>query len=830
MQALKLAFRTLLRTPFVTGIAIVSLALGIGANAGIYSVFNQMLLRPLPVNDPGALYNISLPGPKEGSNNCSMAGSCDVLFSNPMYRDLEKSQKSFTGIAAHTQFGANFAFGDRTSDGSGSMVSGSYFPVLGLKPAIGRLLNPADDGAPGGSYVAVLSYAFWQAQMGCDPGVLNQRITINGKPWTIVGVAPDGFEGTTIGQQAKVFVPIAMREQINPVLTGLSSRRNYWAYVFGRLKSGVTVEAAERELTAIAQPILRDVESPALPNLSESTRKQFLSKKIVLEDGSQGQSLLRKQAQRPLYMLFGVSAIVLLIACANIANLLLVRGANRSMEMSVRLALGASRRQLLAQLLTESLLLAAIGGIASLLVARWTLGSIASMLPVQTASSFNFELQPSVLAFAAVLAIGTGFLFGMFPALHSTRSDLVTSIRANAGQISGARAAARFRSSLVTVQIALSMALLTSAGLFLKSITNVNNVNLGADIENVVTFLITPQRSGYTPERAGLFFKQVEDEMRRMPGVTAVTSARVGFLSGNNSGTGVNVQGFKYDSDTDRGANYNEVGAGYFGAMKTRMIAGRDFAESDAQGGSRVVIVNEAFVKKFNLGHDAVGKYMSTGDSDSLTHQIIGVAQNSTYADTKEEIPPVFYTPWGQGPTRLGMNFYVRTTLPMDQTLRAIPQAIKRLDSSLPVRIKTLPQQMRDNIYIDLMISKLSATFALLATLLAGVGLYGVLAYTVAQRTREIGVRMALGADSKRVKVMVLKQVGRMMIVGGVVGLAGAVGLGQAAASMLYGLKGNDPVVFVAATGVLIAVAVLAGYLPARRASRVHPMQALRYE
>lgn len=831
MRHIKLAFRTLFRTPFVTVIAILSLALGIGANAAIYSLFDQILLRSLPVRDPSALVNLSAPGPKPGSQSCSNAGNCEVVFSYPMFRDLERAQKSFTGIAGHVNFGANLAVRQQPMTGEGMLVSGSYFPVLGLQPALGRLLTPADDDKIGGNFVAVLSYAFWQSRLGGDPKVLNEQILINGKSMTIVGVAPEGFEGTTLGVQPKVFVPLSMRTEMSSYFRGFENRQSYWVYLFARLKPGVSIEQATVAINALYQPIINDVEASLQKGMSDQTMTKFRAKKILVEPGKQGQSSMHTQAKTPLFMLFCVTGIVLLIACANIANLLLARGANRAMEMSVRLALGASRRQLLAQLLTESVLLASLGGVASLIVAKWTLDGIASMLPPDVTSTLQFHLQPPVVLFAAALSIVTGLVFGMFPALHSTRNDLVTSIRANAGQISGARTAARFRATLVTVQISLSMALLICAGLFIKSLMNVSSVDLGLEVDNIVTFSISPGLNGYPAERSRILFQRVEEELAALPGVIGVTSARIPLLGGSNWGNDVHVQGFAEGPDIDNNARFNEVGPGYFRTIGEPLVAGKEFTTSDVMGAAPVAIVNETFAKKFGLGRDAVGKFMSNRGRDSLNIQIIGVARDAKYSDVKDTIPPLFFLPWQQEAQLGDMNFYVRTTLPMSQIVKAIPGVIKKLDPALPVEgVKTMPQQIRENVFLDRMISTLSAAFALLATVLAGIGLYGVLAYTVAQRTREIGVRMALGADSMRVRQMVLRQVGGMMVIGGIVGIAGAVGLGRAATSLLYNLKGYDPIVFASAVAVLAAVALLAAYVPARRASQVDPMQALRYE
>jgi len=830
MRDLKLALRTLFKTPFVTVIAVLSLALGIGANAAIYSLFNEMLLQPLPVSHPEQLVNFAGPGPQNGQNSCNSAGQCDEVFSYPMFRDLERAKTSFSGIAGHFLFGVNVAMPGQTAiNGRGLFVSGSYFPVLGLRAALGRLFTPNDDQTLGGHYVTVLSYAYWRSQLGGDRSVLDKQIVVNGSPMTVIGVAPEGFDGTTLGERPYLFVPISMRGVMNKGWTGFENRRSYWVYLFGRLKPGATIEQANASINTVYGHLVNDVEVPLQTGVSAKTLAQFKAKKILLSDGRKGQSNLIKNSRTPLIMLLTITGIVLLIACANIANLLLARAANRTMEMAVRLSLGATRRQLIRQLLTESVLLAVLGGATSVVVAHWTLNGITAMLPAQAVTGMDFKLSTAALWFTAIISLATGLLFGIVPALQSTRPDLVTELRNNSGKLAGGRGAARFRTGLVTAQIALSMALLIAAGLFIESLRNISRVDLGINIDNVTTFGISPGRSAYDSTRIAALYGRVEEEIAALPGVSGVTSASVPLVGNSNWGQRVSVEGFVKDLDTDDGSRFNVVGPNYFHVLGVPLVAGRDFTISDNNGAVKVAIVNEAFAKKFKLGQNVVGKHMSVGN-DSLNIAIIGLAKNSKYSEVKGEIPPVFMQPYRQ--VNLGqMYFYIRSALPPDQMLRAIPTVMKKLDPNLPVeQLKTLPQQVRDNVSFDRMISVLSASFAILATLLAAVGLYGVLAYSVAQRTREIGVRMALGASSGSVGGMVLRQVGLMTLIGGVIGIGGALALGRGAQSLLYELKGWDPFVIAVAAVLLTLVALGAGLAPALRASRVDPMQALRYE
>jgi predicted permease len=831
MRDIRFAFRMLLKTPFVTTVAVLSLALGIGANAAIYSLFDQILLRPLPVSAPRELVKLSMPGPIQGNDSCNQSGGCDVIFSYPMFRDLEREQKVLAGIAGFRLFGVSMAIGDEPSTGQAMWVTGGYFPTLGLRPALGRLLGPSDNEPGANNMVAVIDHRLWRDRFGSRPDVLGQSLRANGRSFTIVGVAPEGFEGTTLGARPVMYVPMQSRIWVG-TYDGLSNRRDYWVYVFGRLKSGVPMETAKAGLDGVIRPILANVEAPLQQEMSAATMARFKGKQMIVEDGSRGQSSMQREARTPLLMLLAITGVVLLIACANIANLLLARGAARATEMGVRLALGASRRRLMTQLLVESVVLALLGGIASIVVASWTLNGIAALLPPEASSTLHFTIQWPVILFAGGLALATGLLFGLFPALHSTRSDLISTIRAGAGQIAGGKTAARFRSALAIAQIALSTALLVSTGLFIKSLVNVTRVDLGIKIDNVATFSITPLRVGYDSLRSKALYARIEQELAAQPGVTGVTSSMVPLLSGDSWGNNVRVQGFACLPDVDCNSRYNAIGANYFTMMGVSLRGGRDILPSDQYGAARVAIVNQAFADKFGLGTDAVGKFMGRGGvGDSLNIQIVGTVPNIKYSDVKREAQPVFYAPWMQQGVVGQMYFYARSTLPPEQLLPSITALMKNIDRTLPVEdLKTMPQQMRENVFLDRMISILSAAFALLATLLAAVGLYGVLAYSVSQRTREIGVRMALGANRAIVQRMVLRQVGVMIAIGASIGAVVALGLGRAAQSMLYGMEGHDPFVFALAVALLAAVAFAAGWQPAQRASRTEPMRALRYD
>jgi predicted permease len=832
MANLKLAIRVLLKSPVVSAVAIVSLALGIGANAAIFSLTNQILLRPLPVPAPETLVNLEAPGPKPGSTSCNQAGGCDEVFSYAMFRDLEREQTALEGLAAHRTFGLAVSRGTQTFNGQGAMVSGSYFPLLGLAPARGALFGREVDQTVGGHPVVVLGHEFWALRLGADPSVVGGTMLVNGTPMTVAGIAPEGFEGTTLGVRPMVYVPLTMRAAVESFAGDgqFDDRRAYWLYVFGRLRPGGTLEAARAQMEPLYRAILQDVEAPLQEEISAQTLEQFVARPLPVVDGRRGQSGMDENAGTPLWLLFGVTGVVVLIACANIANLLLARAAGRTQEMAVRLSVGAHPRHLLTQLLTESCVLALAGGVAALAVARLTLTGVASLLPPIVRDVLRPELDPTAVALTLGLALVTGLVFGLVPALQSTRRGVVTALKDQAGQPAGARGAARFRTGLVVAQVALSTALLAVAGLFVQSLANIGRTDLGIVTEDVVTFRLSPALIGYDDPRARDLFRRTEEALGAQPGVTSTTAAMVPVLGGSNWGTSIMVEGFEAGPDTDRNTRFNFVSTGFFETLGVPLLAGRAFADTDADGAPLVAVVNETFAEKFGLGRDVVGRRLGQGGLDTeLDIEIVGVVPDFAYSEVKDPVPPMLYRPYRQADNLGTLVFYARTATAPDVLLRAAPALVAQLDATLPVEdLKTLPQQVRENVFLDRLLSLLSAAFAALATILAAVGLYGVLAYTVAQRTREFGLRMALGADAGRVRALVLSHVGRIAGVGAVAGLLGAVWLGRVAESLLFEMEGLQPLVLLAAVAGLALVALAAGYVPAWRASRIDPMVALR--
>jgi predicted permease len=829
MASLRIVLRGLLRTPLFTAIAIVSLALGIGANTAIFSLLDQVMLRTLPVKNPQELVYLYNPGPTQGSNSSDESGG--PSFSYPAFRQMQKQQTPFVGLGAARGQQVSLAYKNGSSHGSARLVSGNYFGLLGVRPAIGRLFTEDDDRTPGGHPLAILGYSYWVSSFGGDVGVLNQSINVNGYPMTIVGVAQKGFASEKLGEPPEIYVPVCMKKEVTPDWNGLSDRKNYWISLFGRLKPGMTLKRAEVAINvAYRGQLLQDIELLRHPR--PDMLAKFKAKKVILKEGQYGRGGLRDQGKQPLLLLIGITALVLLIACANVANLQLARGAARTREVAVRLAMGASRMQLVRQLLTESCLLAIAGGALGLVGAHWTLrGILASLPPSRGLQGFLSDtLDGRVLLFSFALSVATGVVFGLYPALQSSKADLVSSLKSQAGQASPTASANVFRKTLVTAQMAISLLLLISAGLFGKTLVNLSSVDLGIRADHLVTFSLMPRLNKYTDQATASFHEQLTDRLAAIPGVTLVSSAMVPAIAGSSWSSNITVEGYTPTSDAGADSDLNHIGAGYFRTMGMPLIGGREFTRADNLAAPKVAIVNQAFVRQFLPNQNPIGRHMAQGDGKP-NMEIVGVVKNAKYADLKEPPPAVYFTPLQQNARWDLVNFYVRTALDPDHTAPEVRRAVASLDPNLPIReLKTMEAQIEENLFVERILSTLTSAFAGLATLLAAIGLYGVLAYNVARRTREIGIRMALGAEPAHVRGLVVREVALMLLAGTVAGVGAAAATGKFVQSYLFSMKPLDAVVYAGAAGLLWVIALAAAYVPVRRATSVDPMVALRYE
>ena len=835
LQDIRYAARALLRRPLVASVAVLSLALGIGVNSAIFSVFDRLILRRLPVRDAGEIVVLASPGPRPGSNSSNDSGDADTIFSYPLFRDLERVQNVFTGIAAQRNFAANLSHRGQTQRADGVLVSGGYFPTLGLTPAIGRLFTLEDDRTPGGHDVVVLTYDYWATQFGRDPGVLNDTLVINGVPMTIVGVAPDGFRGTTTMQRPQVFVPLTMSARVRPGWEGIARRNDHWLYVFGRLKPGLGREQAQGLLNVPFTGLIRDVEYPALRSGigSDRARAAFQARQIFLRDGARGQNSERGQGEiRSIFtLLFAVTGFVLLIACANVANLLLARANDRATEITVRLSLGASVTRLVRLLLAEACLLGLAGAVAAVAVAYITLRALVTMLPIDDRDLLAIGINGPALLFTTGLGLATGVLFGLFPAAHAIRTSLATGFAARSGRASESRAASRFRASLAAAQIALATALLAQSGLLIVSLVNISRADLGIDRNGLVAFRLAPRLNGYTPERTLAFFDRLEDDLRALPGVMSATSSTHPLLADSDSTANVTVEGFQAGPDADTNVSVASVSTDYFRTVGIPLLAGREFTRSDVTGRQKVAIVNEAFVRKFNLGSRALGAHLGRGAGNKpLDMEIVGVVRDAKYSKIKSDIPAQLFQPYRQDQFG-GLSVYVKTGSDTRALLAAAPGVVRGIDPNLPVeRLQTMDDQVWENTTQDRILTTMSSAFAGIATVLAAIGLYGMLAYMVTSRVRELGIRMAFGATGRDVRRLVFGHVGRITLIGSIIGVGAALGLGRLGEAFLFRLEGFNLPIIAAASAAVIGVAVLAGVLPARRASSVNPVEALRAE
>ncbi|HYO79845.1 MAG TPA: ABC transporter permease [Bryobacteraceae bacterium] len=852
------ALRSFLKTPIFSVVVIFSLALGIGANTAIFTLMDQVLLRALPVKNPEQLVQVYARGPHYGSN----WGSNSMSY--PMYKDFQDRNQVFNGTFGRFATSSSLAHGGGTERVAAELVTGNYFEVLGVQPSAGRLITPEDDRLPGAGTVVVLNHDYWQSRFGGKTDIVGQTVRVNNHPMTVIGVTQPGFHGIDLGYNPQILVPITMKREMTPGFNALDDRRTRWLQVFARLKPGVTPDTARASLQPLYKAMIREeVQHEAFRNATPFTRAQFLSSWMEVLPGAQGRPQFRERFGRPLVILMGIVAFVLLIACANVANLMLARATARQKEIAVRLAVGATRRRIIAQLLTESVLLSLIGGVAGMLLAVWLNTWLLNVMPARE-STLPVSALPDlrIFAFTFLVSLVTGVFFGLAPAIQSTRPDVAGTLKDQAGSVTST-SAITIRKGLVVAQVTLSLLLLIGSGLFLGSLHNLKTLDPGFRTSRLVSFAVNPTLSGYDRPKTRQFYKNLEGSLAALPGVQSVGLARNRILDGDRSSSTVTLEGYRARDGEDMEPWVNVISPGFFSTMGIPMLAGREFrpgderpmlpqafidsldpnrtadrdrfraAEAQLGGAPKCAIVNERFAKHyFGSPASAVGRRFGFGGNPGTPTdiEIVGVAKDSMYSTLRENIPRQVFTPSVQNSAG-GMNVYVRTSLEPDQVFASIRSAVRQMDSALPVYdLRTMDEQINRALVNERMVATLSAVFGIVATLLATIGLYGVMSFTVSRKTREIGIRMALGAGGGHVVWMIMREVLLLVGVGVLFGVPMSMLLTGYIEGQLFGLRANDPLILVTASVALICVALAAGYVPAMRASRVNPVRTLRYE
>jgi predicted permease len=835
LSDLRYACRGLRRSPLFAIVAILSLALGIGANTAIFSLIDQILLRHLPVAAPDQLVMLYQRANNMGSNMGTR------MNSYPLYQDLQQKAEPLSEVLCRRLVSASLTFDSETERVEAEMVSGNYFSLLGVKPAIGRVFNSReDDQIYRGHPTVVLSYGYWASRFARDPGVVGKKIRVNDYPMTIVGVSAEGFAGLDPTQAPQIRVPILMKDIMMPDFAWLhmDDRRARWVQVFGRLKPGYTVASAQAPLQGLFTQIRAfEMTLPGARDWSQYSRQEFMKGRLLAAGAAIGYSPLRSDFSTALVVLMIMVGLVLLIACANVANLLIARGFMRQKEIAVRLSLGASRGRLVRQLLVESLVLSGAGGVLGLGIAFALTRGLLALVPQQGQPLLITAYpDPRILSFALGLTFVTGIVFGLLPALRASRPDPWTTLKDTMGSIAGDRGSLFLRKGLVTAQVALSFLLLFGAGLFVRSLQNLKTTDTGVALENLVMFQLAPALSGYDNERATIFYRNLRDRLRAAPGVQSAAVATVPILAGDEWDSSMAVEGHQAKDGEDMQAFMNAVSPGYFETMKTPLLEGRDFRDGDAKeigpanNEPGVAIVNRRFAEHFFPGRSAVGKHIGFGGGPSakLSIEIIAVVADSLYEGPREGVHRQVFVPnWGKN----SAVFYVRTLTPSAASYSMVRNEVRQLDAAIPVySMKTVEGQLDETLLTDRLIAMLSAGFGLVATLLASVGLYGVMAFVVARRRKELGIRLALGAQPGGVIWLVMREVLLLLAIGLAVGIPAALGLGRYVASQLYGIQAHDPTTTGATVVLLAAVSAAAGLIPAQRASRIDPILALRHE